>query len=64
MKDLLHTKRMMKVQEGSFIPSKEGFNRVIKKFMVNDKRNYDFLIKTGDTFKDDVYRLYKRMIEE
>jgi hypothetical protein len=55
---------MMQVQEGSFIPSKEGFNKVIKKFKENDKRNYDFLIKAGDKFKDAVYRLCRRMIEK
>ena len=64
LKDLMHTKRMLQVQEGSFVPSKEGFNRVVKKFKENDKRNYDFLIKTGDKFKDAVYRLCRRMIEE
>ena len=39
MKASMHTGRMMQVQEGSFIPSKEGFTRVIKKFKENDKRN-------------------------
>jgi hypothetical protein len=64
LKGLMHTKRMLDVQEGSFIPSKEGFNRETKKFKENDKRKYDFLMKTGDNFKDAVYRLCRRMIEE
>ena len=64
MKASMHTGRMMQVQEGSFIPSKEGFTRVIKKFKENDKRNYDFLIKTGSKFKEAVFRLCRRMIME
>jgi hypothetical protein len=64
MKASMHSDRMMQVQEGSFLPSKEGFMRVIKKFKQNDKRNYDFLIKTGSKFKEAVFRLCSKMITE
>ena len=39
------------------------FDEVLTKFKENNKRNYDFLMKASDDFKDSVFLLCKRMIE-
>ena len=64
LKDRLHEIRMQDFSDGGFVPNRELFDKVVKKFKRNNKRNYDFLIKTGDGFKEAVYRLSKRMLEE
>ena len=64
LKGSMHMERMHDSQESMFKPSRESFKRVLKKFKDNDKRNYDFLVKTGEKFKEGVFRLCRRMIEE
>ena len=64
MKEKLHDERMLDLSGGGFTPSKELFKKVILKFKKNDKRNYDFLIRTGERFKEAVFRLCRRMLEE
>lgn len=39
------------------------FDEVLTKFKANNKRNYDFLMKASDDFKDSVFLLCKRIIE-
>ena len=44
----------MKVLEGGrFYVTRARFKKVIKKFQKNNKRNYDFLVRAGDKFKED-----------
>ena len=43
---------------------KDAFERVVEKFRKNNKRNYDFLVKGGEKFKNSIFLLVKRMIEE
>ena len=64
LKDWLHRERMKESRGKEVVPTKEVFNRVINKFKKNNKRNYDFLIRTGDGFKEAVFRLCKRMLED
>ena len=64
LKENMHTERMLVSEKGEFNPSREIFNRVVKKFKKNDKRNYDFLLKTGEKFKEVVYKFCKRMLDE
>ena len=55
---------LMKETTGEFNVTEEAFERVLEKFKVNNKRNYDFLVRGGDNFKHAIYFLVKRMIEE
>ena len=50
MKDYLHKERMNQLGQG-FIAKKETFDKVINKFIKNNKRSYDFLLKSSDDFK-------------
>ena len=63
MKEKLHEERMASSGKG-FEVNKELFNKVIERFRRNNKRNYDFLVRTGEKFKEAVFRLTKRMLEE
>ena len=38
-------------------------DELLTKFKANNKRNYDFLMKASDDFKDSVFLLCKRIIE-
>jgi hypothetical protein len=64
LKEKLHDERMLDVSGGGFTPSKKLFQKVVLKFKKNNKRNYDFLIRTGERFKEAVFRLCRRMLEE
>ena len=43
--------------------SKEVYDQVLLKFKANNKRNYDFLMKASEEFKESVFLLCKRIIE-
>ena len=62
LKEILHRERMEDGVGGGFVPSMETYKKVVKKFDKSKKRNYDFLIKTGDKFKQAVFMLCKRML--
>ena len=64
LKQKLHDDRMADMGGKDFVFSKDIFDRVIKKFKKNNKRNYDFLMKTGDKFKEAVFSLCKKMLED
>ena len=64
LKGEMHMERMKKCKDRGLIPSRQSFNRVIKKFKDNGKRNYDFLINSDEKFKEVVFRLCRRMLEE
>ena len=55
---------MNDVSGTGFIPSRDTYKKVIKKFKINDKRNYDFLLNTGEKFKEAVFKLARRMLLE
>ena len=64
MKERLHEDRMnTKLGEG-FTVEKDVFDTVVDKFKRNNKRNYDFLTKGSEEFKESIYKLSKRIIEE
>ena len=41
----------------------DDFNEVLKKFSIKDTKTYDFLLKAGDKYKKDMFKLCKRVIE-
>ena len=41
---------------------KETFDDVVNKFKKNNKRNYDFLVKASDEFKESIFKLSKIII--
>ena len=44
--------------------SKEEFDMIVKKFEDKKKKSYNFLVKAGDGFKNSIYKLCSRIIEE
>ena len=65
LKEELHDKRMHdKIGRGNFKVLKEDFDKVVGKFKEKGKKSYDFLVKSGHGFKQAVFKLCKRMIEE
>ena len=41
----------------------DDFNEVLKKFSIKNTKTYDFLLKAGDKYKKDMFKLCKRVIE-
>ena len=64
MKEILHNKRMNENIGEGFMADKEVFEKVLHKFKKNNKRNYDCLLKASEEFKDSVFKLCKRIIED
>ena len=46
-----------------FEVKKESFGKVLNKFSTKKTKAYDFLLKSGDKFKESIYKLCKRMLE-
>ena len=44
--------------------NKETFNVVLKKFKINNKRSYDFLLRASEEFKEAVLKLCERIIND
>ena len=53
----------MEIGEGS-MADKEVYDSVLNKFKKNNKRNYEFLIKASEEFKESIFKLSKRIIEK
>ena len=65
VKEELHDLRMKKrVDDDAFQININNFDKVLKKFKSNNKRNYDFITKAGDKFKSAIFSLIKRMLED
>ena len=57
---VMHTKktnleRNLMQCNGSFMPTKEGFQTLLKKFKLSRKQNYDFLVRSSKEFQDVVF---------
>ena len=63
MKKILHKERMKENIDNVKI-NKETYKKVLEKLKKNNKRNYDFLIKSSDTFKEVVNKFISRMIRD
>ena len=61
----VHEDRMLKMldKEEPMEISKDDFDELIKKLEKKNKRSYDFLVKTGDKFKQVVFKLCKRLLD-
>ena len=64
MKELLHEQRMKQRLGEGFKAEKDVFNNIIEKFKKNNKRKYDFLIKSSNEYKESIFKLCKRIIED
>ena len=64
LKENLHKERMKELGGGNFNLTRERFKKVIKKFQKSNKRNYDFLVRSGDKYKESIFKMSHRMIEE
>ena len=60
----VHELRMDEDDGNSMVVSKDEFDNILEKFARNNKRSYDFLMKAGDSFKNSIFKLCKRMIKE
>ena len=60
----LHNKRMKEKLGQGFIAKKEAFNLILDKFKKNNKRNYDFIVKSSLEYQEAIFKLCKRIIEE
>ena len=63
IKEDLHNKRM-ELTKGNFGVNKEHSEKVTGKFKKGNKRNYDFLVKSGDLFKETSFKYCQRMFRE
>ena len=54
----------MENKDGQFRPTKETFDYNIDKFKRKGKKNYFFITRAGNKFKDIVYKLCLRMYYE
>ena len=64
LKEMLHDIRMKNKTESSINISEETFKKVLEKNKKGKKKTYDFLLKAGKKFKQSVYKLCSRMIDE
>ena len=48
---------------GNFMPTKEGFQTLLKKFKLSRKPNYDFLVRASKEFQEAVFRFSKIIIQ-
>ena len=60
----LYQRRMTDKLGHGFMANKETFKAVLKKFKINNKRSYDFLLKASEEFKEAVFKLCERIINE
>ena len=66
---VMHTKktnleRNLMQCNGSFMPTKEGFQTLLKKFKLSRKQNYDFLVRSSKEFQDVVFKFSKLIIQK
>ena len=55
--------RLKEDTTSSFEADKDPFDEVMNKFISNNKRNYDFLIKTYQDYKDVVFLVCRIFIQ-
>ena len=64
VKKALHNIRMKEKLGQGFFAKKEVFDQILDKFRKNNKRNYDFILKSSKEFQESIFKLCKRIIEE
>ena len=60
----LHEKRMAEDDEEPMEITKDEFNETVAKFEKKGKHSYDFLTKSGNSFKNSVFKLCKLFIDD
>ena len=63
LKESLHRMRMEDVDEEGMEIDKSDFDGVVGKFAQKKTKSYDFLIKAGDQFKQSIFKVCKKMID-
>lgn len=63
VQEQLQEQRMESIS-GSFMPKKELFEKVLKKFKSSSKHSYDFLIKSGQKFQNSCLKLCQKMFHD
>ena len=60
----VHDERMKEVETEDDDVTIEDFEEVLSKIEKKNKRSYDFLIRTGEGFKESIFQLCKRIIRD
>ena len=63
-KEFMHKLRMLEDNHDEFEIEKDEFDDVLKHFARKDTKSYDFLLKTGEAYKEAMFMLCRRMIKE
>ena len=64
LKESLHRMRMKEIDEEGLEVNNSHFDEVLGKFYQKKTKSYDFLIKAGDHFKESIFKLCKKMIDD
>ena len=64
LKESLHRMRMEEKDDKGLQLNKSDFDGVMGKFAQKQTKSYDFLLKAGDQFKETIYKLCKKMIDD
>ena len=64
VKEQAHEIRMKAECTDTFEIEKDDFNEVLERFKRKNKKSYDLLTLSSNSFKNSVFKLFKRMIEE
>ena len=60
----VHESRMGEDDDDSIEVTKEEFDTILERFKSKKKKSYDFLLKAGDGFKTNIFKLCGRIIQE
>ena len=63
-KEVMHKLRMLEDNTNEFEIEKDEFDDVLKHFSKKDTKSYDFLLKAGESYKEAMFKLCRRMIKE
>jgi uncharacterized protein (DUF2267 family) len=64
LKEAVHDARMRTECEDDFKIDKDDYEEVLDRFKKKNKKNYDLVTKSSESFKNSVFKLIKRMVEE
>ena len=64
LKNILHKLRMNEDTLKEFEITTKEYDEVLRKFASKDTSTYDFLVRSGDSYKEEIGGFLKRMIKE
>ena len=64
LKEFMHKLRMLEDNHDEFEIEKDEFDDVLKHFAKKDTKSYDFLLKTGESYKEAIFMLCRMMLSK